>query len=302
MLWLWLGAFCARVHAEHVALDMSGCPDVSEAELRSLLALELPTRLVAADQPEPSDSEHLRVQCTVSDATLTRSELGRSRTIALSNVPLPLRARVIALAIAELVRPEPAKPSAPPPGQVAKVAPPTPPPAPATPRTRDRYHLWAAVQGSALPLIALGGALALRVSIRPLFAWSSAFSFSQRRSAIDRGELRVQDMSLRSGPALSFTLASWTLLLGAAAKVSYMRLSGEAADRSATRARTFEAWLLAPTLFAGTSVSLGRGAFAALELEAGHALRRLRADVQGGGARTLSAFRASALLGAGFQW
>jgi hypothetical protein len=297
-LCLWLGAFCAR--AEHVALDMSACPDVSEVELRSLLALELPTRLLAPQQLEPADSEHVQIRCSLSEATLTRAELGKSRTLALSSVPLPLRPRVIALAIAELVRPEPAGVSAPAPA-AAPVAP-VPPAPTASALKSERYHLWAGVQGAALPLFSLGGALALRVSIRPLFAWASALSFGQRRIAIDRGQLRVQDLSLRSGPALSFTRARWTLLLGAAAKLSYVRLTGEAADRSATRARRFDAWLFVPTLFAGAAVALGRGAFAALELEAGHALRRLRADVEGGGARTLSAFRASALLGAGLQW
>jgi hypothetical protein len=301
-LWLWLGAFSARARAEHVVLDMSGCPDVSEAELRSLLVLELPTRLVPPDQPAPPDSEHVQVRCSPSQVTLMRAELGSARTLALSTVPLPLRARVIALAIAELVRPLPAKPSAPAPA-AAPTVPPTAPPVAARVRSEsERYHLWAGVHGAALPLFSLGAALVLRVSIRPLFAWSSALSFSQRRTAIDRGELRVQDISLRSGPALSFALAPWTLTLGVAAKLSYVRLTGEASDRSATRARAFDEWLFVPTLFAGAAVALGRGAFAALELEVGHALRRLRADVEGGGARTLSAWRASALLGAGFQW
>jgi hypothetical protein len=168
--------------------------------------------------------------------------------------------------------------------------------------SRDRYQLWAGVHGAALPVLSLGTALHLRVELLPLFAWSSALAFTQVRVDIDRGELRLQDLSLRTGPALSFTRGGWTLSLGAAAKLSFLRLAGEAADASVTRARSFDSWLFVPTLFAGAALALARGAFLAVELEAGHALRRVRADVEGGGARTLSAFRTSATLGAGFQW
>lgn len=277
---------------------MSACAQVAEDDVRALLALELPTRLLTRAQGEPPGSEQVRVACAGDEASLRRAQAGTGRTLSLAGVPPGLQARVLALAIAELLRPEQQ--------QVVPAPARTPVPAAPTPkaaqRERERYRLWAGVYGAALPVLALGAGLILRAELMPLLTWSSALSFAQGRTDIDRGALRVQDIALRTGPSLSLQRGAWNLSLGAAAKLSLLRLSGEAADRSATRARGFQAWLFVPTLFAGAVLALGRGAFVALELEAGHALRRVRADVVGGGARTLSALRASATLGAGLQW
>lgn len=287
--------------AQQVALDTSACPGVPESEVRALLTLELHARLLAPSADEPEGTEHVHVRCSGDEAELTRQETGATRALSFSGVALALQARVLALAIAELLRPEEKPPAAPP------VAPPAPsahaePLASVPAAAQPRFHLWAGVHGDALPLFALGGALLFRVSIVRLFAWSSSFDFSQVRTPIDRGTLRVQSISLRTGPALSFALTPVTLLVGVGARLSLLRLSGEAADKSQTHATSFDSWLIAPTLFAGAAIALARGAFLALELELGNALRHVRADVEGGGARTLSPWRASAVLGAGFQW
>jgi hypothetical protein len=294
----WFLAQPAR--AELVALDASACLDVPEGEVRALLTLELPGRLLEKGAPEPELTEHVRVRCTAAAAELAREENGAKRTLSFEGVPLGLHARVLALAIAELLRPEEKQR----PAEPVVAGPPKAPeePAPIGARPDPRFHLWAGISGSALPLLSLGGSLLLRVSIRRLFAWSNAFDVSQVRTPIDRGQLRVQNISLRTGPALSFVVSPLTLLLGAGFRLSLLRLSGEASDPSATGSRGFDTWLVAPTLFGGAALDVGRGAFLALELEVGHALRRVRADVVGGGALTLSAWRASGVLGAGFQW
>ncbi len=278
---------------------MSACAQVAEEDVRALLALELPTRLLTRAQGEPPRSEQVRVACAGDEATLRRAQAGSARTLSLSGVPAVLHARVLALAIAELLRPE-EKPVVREPLRAPE--PPSSAPSASALPAREQYRLWAGVHGTALPVLAVGAGLLFRVELAPLFSWSSGLSFAQGRVDVDRGELRVQDVALRTGPVLSFQRGPWNLSLGAAAKLSLLRLSGDAADRSATRALAFQAWLFVPTLFAGVLLGLGRGAFVALDLEAGHALRRVRADVEGGGARSLSAFRAGATLGAGLQW
>jgi hypothetical protein len=292
---------CAsQARAQQVALDASACSELPESELRALLTLELHTRLLDPHDSEPPDSEHVDVRCAGDAAELARMSTGAKRTLSFAGVAPPLRARVLALAIAELLRPDdkPAGPEAAPqakaPEELAEAR--------AAKPDEPRYHLWAGVNGGALPLLSLGGALLLRVSIMRLFAWSSSFSFSQGRTGIDLGELRVRDLSLRTGPALSFVLAPVTLLMGAGVRVSLLRLAGEPHDKRAAQARSFDSWLFVPSLFLGAAVTLARGAFLALDLDFGHALRRVRADEEGAGAHTLSAWRASAVLGAGFQW
>ena len=287
-----------QVRAQSVALDLQACPEIPGEQVRSLLALELPGRLLTEGDAEPEGTERVRVHCTVERAELTR-QAASARTLSLVAVPVALRARTLALAIAELLRPEP-KPSvspAPAPAASTVVA----PKAQTAASMHSRYRLWAGLEGHALPLLALGGALMFHAQIRPFLAWSSALAFSQVRTAIDQGRLRAQTIALRTGPALSLTFSRIDLLFGAGLRISRLRLAGEASDAT-TRARAFDTWLFAPTVFGAVSVALGRGALLALELDAGHALRRVRADVQNGGARTLSAFRLSAVLGAGFAW
>jgi hypothetical protein len=293
-------SFASLARAEPVALDTSACPEVAESELRALLTLELHAALLGPNDGVPPDTEHVHVRCADEAAELWRESTGAKRTLSFAGVALPLRARVLSLAIAELLRPD-EKPVVPQASPEPK-APEQPSEAHSAAPDQPRYHLWAGVNGGALPLLSLGGALLLRVSIVRLFAWSSSLSFSQGRTGIDLGELRVRDVSLRTGPALSFVLAPVTLLVGAGARVSLLRLTGEPSDKRAAQARSFDSWLFVPSLFLGAAVALARGAFLALEVDLGYALRRVRADVVGGGAHTLSAWRASAVLGAGFQW
>jgi hypothetical protein len=135
-----------------------------------------------------------------------------------------------------------------------------------------------------------------------LLAWSSAGAFTQGRLSIDRGKLRVQQVALRTGPALLLENERGSLQLGAAARLGWLSLTGEPSDAGAVRAAGFQTWSVAPAVFAGGALRLGKYAVIALELELAHTLRRVRADVQGGGARTLSALQTAAVLGAGVLW
>jgi hypothetical protein len=292
----------AEAQAAPVALDLDACAAPAPGEVRALLALELRERLLPEGAPMPSDALQVEVRCSETEAELLRRDTGLQRTVAVASVPATLRARLLALAIAELTRPVPAAAATaavPPPAPTP--APPVPPP-PARAARRARYALWAGLEGQATPLLGLGGSLLLRVRVRQWFGWSSALSFGQTRTEIDRGELRVRGTSLRSGPALLLERGRTTLELGAGARGGLMQLGGEPSDAQSTAAADFDAWFVGPALFAGASVELGAHVILALELELAYAAPRIRADVEGGGARTLSAWRSSAVLGVGAAW
>jgi hypothetical protein len=296
--WLCLGQ---AAWAQSVALDLSACDEPAPGDVRALLVLELRDRLLNEGESAPPDAQHVQVSCSQGEAQLWLRDTELRRTVPLSSVPPALRARLLALSVAELTRPP----------QLAPAAPATVTPAKPVPRAQPlvepsarppTYLLWLGAQAQALPLFGLGGSLLLRVRIRELLAWSSAFSLAEARSAIDRGTLWVRSTSLLSGPALLLEHARFSLHVGVGARAGLLQLSGEPADAQSTAAASFDAWYIGPALFAGATWSFGSHACLALELEVDHALRGVRADVQGVGARTLTAWRAGAVLGAGVAW
>jgi hypothetical protein len=112
----------------------------------------------------------------------------------------------------------------------------------------------------------------------------------------------VQSAALRTGPALSFERGPGALLLGLGARVGLWLLRGQPDDQADTVGAKFRSAYVGPALFAGGSVRLGKHALIALELELAYTMRRVKADVVGGGATTLGAWRTSAVLGAGAVW
>jgi hypothetical protein len=301
---LLLALLPALARAEAVALDMSACAAPEPEQVRALLALELHARLLKPDDLVPASALHVAVRCSADEARLALPDRAVERVLDLASVPSELRARLLALSIAELLQQAVPAPGAAPPA----LAPP-PPPAPATPAPArakapqlPRFLLWGGLEASATPLFALGGSLLFRLRILRLFAWSSALGFSQGRVSIDRGKLRVQSVALRTGPALLLENAHGSLQLGLGARLGWLGLRGEPADADAVAAQSFNSWSVGPAGFTGGALRLGRRAVIALELELAHTLRRVRADVEGGGARTLGALHTSAVLGAGATW
>jgi hypothetical protein len=296
-VWLCFGR-CAR--AQPVVLDLSACEEAAPNEVRALLELELHERLVKEAEAPPANAQTVQVSCLGGEAQLALRDTQLRRTVALSSVPAALRARLLALAVAELTRPQ-ALPA--PPALAAPTKPrPVPPPAAAPVAEPPAYLLWLGVEVQASPLLGPGAALLLRMRICPWLAWANAVSFAQAYTAIDRGELRVRNFSLRSGPALLLESERVSLQIGIGARAGLMQLQGEPSDLQSTAASSFDAWYVGPALFAEVSWTLGAHVFIALGLEADHGLRRVRANVQGGQGRTLSALRSSATLGAGVAW
>lgn len=310
--WLLISAwlFGTTARAEGVVLRMDECATPAPDEVRRLLALELRERLLAQDAPPSDDTLQVSVRCTQDEASIALPGDAEPRRLSLASVPLEHRARLLALSIAERLQRPPPKP--------AEVAP-EPKPAPAAaPLRRDaraearpviasatrlpRFALWAGAEVGATPLWAFGASLQFRARLLRLFGWSSALGFTQGTLAIDRGSLRVQSTALRTGPALLLESARGSLHVGLGARLGFLTLTGLPDDGALTRRAQFRTWYLAPAAFAGGLLRLGKYALLGLELELTHTLRRVRADVEGGGARTLGGLRLAGVLGAGATW
>lgn len=165
-----------------------------------------------------------------------------------------------------------------------------------------RCFLSAGVEAHAAPLPGLGGALSFRVRVAQRVAWTSAMSGSYARTDIDRGELQVLSLSLRTGAAWFVESSRASFHVGAGVRVRWQRLTGEPSDDASTTAAHFEAWSVGPALFAGATWRIAEPVFIALELEGDHMLRDVQAKVEEGSAKTLSPWRATATLGAGVAW
>jgi hypothetical protein len=299
---LWLCLYLpARACAQAVALDMSACERPAPDVVRALVGLELRERLLQAGAALPSDAQVVEIRCSELEAQLWLRGTEARKRVALASVPVELRARLLALSVAELARPLALTTPAFPPPLAAAYSPPTA--ASPAPIAAPRYLLWAGMEAHATPLFALGGALLLRVKLHALVSWSSAGSLTLASIEIDRGELRVLQVSLRSGLALVlFDSSLASLQLGAGVRGGWLRLRGEPADAERTTAAHFSAFYLGPALFAGAVLHVLAPLFVALELELSHSLREARANVEDGNARTLSPWRSSAVLGAGLAW
>lgn len=295
-----------RAQAEAVALDLTACAEPPERDVRTLAALELRGRLV---ERAPAEAAlQIVVRCEDERALLSLSSSGSTsapRSIDLSTVPEALRARLLALAIAELARApsepepvvEPVLSSEPAPVQ-------SPEPAPARPREPARWNsqIAAGVELQAAPMLLLSGTLSTLVRALGPLGFSGLLSLGQGRREIDLGTLRVRQLGLRAGPAFLFTRPRYRLHAGVAARVSLLALRGEADDRTVATARSFRTVVAGPAVFAGSSLALGRHFMLGLEAELAHLLREVRADVSGARSSTLAPLRVSLSLLLGARW
>jgi hypothetical protein len=162
--------------------------------------------------------------------------------------------------------------------------------------------LWAGVEMHAAPLAGLGAAVSFRVRVAQSVAWASAVGGSAATTDIDRGELHVSSLSLRTGAVWLLESSRASVHLGAGVRGRWQRLAGQPSDEASTTRAHFEAWSLGPALFAGATWRLAEPVFVALELEGDHMLRKVEAKVEEGSGKALSPWRASATLGAGVAW
>src|SRR5687768_17519145 len=94
----------ASALAQPVVLELAACPVPPPAEVRALVSLELKERLVGPQAAVPSTAQHVQLSCSDIQAEVVLRETGARRSLSLASVPGALRARLLALAIAELSR------------------------------------------------------------------------------------------------------------------------------------------------------------------------------------------------------
>ncbi|HKP58990.1 MAG TPA: hypothetical protein VJV78_19850 [Polyangiales bacterium] len=300
----------SKVRAQSVALDMQGCSEPTAREVRAVLGVELHELLLSEGDPVPADAHVVEVSCTGDTAELWLRGTTARRRVALANVPHELRARLLALSVAELARPQPveadvAREASPAPEQPVEVAAAAPEPGPTVDAQQPQpaYFAWAGLEMQATPLTGFGGAVLFRARLGERIAWSSALGLAQARTEIDRGELQVLSLSLRTGLALLLLQgASGSLHLGAGVRGTWQRLTGEPSDAASTGGADFDAWALGPAVFAGATWSIAAPVIVALELEGAHMLREVHAHVERGQTKTLSPVSFAAVLGAGVAW
>jgi hypothetical protein len=298
----------SAARAQVVGLDLQGCAEPAPADVRALATLELRGRL---RQGGDADAElHIVVSCTGERAELRAVEPGDVRSVALGSVPVGLRARLLALAIAELasvpggVRTTPAEVSAP--DQTA-----TPPPRlylPSASRpertTRPRSAAIVAAGASLSVAPVVGGAASVSSLVRVVdrLSFTGALRLGQTRTDIDGGRVRLRSLVLRSGPATTVERARWLGYAGLAARVELLELAGGARAASLFRAARVRTFVIGPALFAGVLLALGGHAVLGLEAELAHLLRAVDVEVRGGQTRTLSPWRLTLDALVGLRW
>ena len=251
-------------------IESSTCPHPLVEEVQHLARVELNS----AGMPEGDNAPHVILSCS-GRVILIRARLVSgedSRQLDLDQTDDTLRARVIALAIAELVRDTASR--APPPAAPAPVPASSPPPAAPPPPLLP-------ANGSKNRLVLFGKVSNFGSSFQPLYGGGLGFSHDLGRFALGLGPSIVQsknegalgavrvlaaDLSLRL--SLRFPSAVLPAEIGVGHAFGLARLVGTS-DRSDARSATVSGVWTAPFLFGGFEAHLGQPWFLQLAAQLG---------------------------------
>lgn len=260
------------------ALRIDACVDsqLDPAALRASVELET--------AGEDLSGGTLSVSCGARPGILratVRDETGldRSAVLDLTGMPRPVRPRVVALALVELVREEP-------PPEIGE-SPPEPPPAPPSPPPSARSRPWQLTLGPLLRAFVSsrtltgGAALELAHRPRPWLGWRVGVSAAGGRTRASDGRVGVVTASLapalmihhRAGPAMLFGA------LGL--RVGFGSVRGRADDPQRTTEGSVRGPWLGPTATLGVDLRLGRRAVLSVAAEGGYAAVGVRGRVPG---------------------
>ena len=242
----WTGAAVAQAEAasadQGFVLDAVGCPPELTLDLERLVRIEL-----ESGKYENRSAIDIRVECEENLVTLTVTGEGRPAAkwrLDLSRTAESVHARVLSLAIAELIREQagrpppskPPRPSRPPPPPRLPAKPPPPPPPPPKPEAPapvgELEVFFALSQFDFSNEIGPGGGL--RFWYLRLAPWHLAIDFSAGTLGrdVELGSVRLLSGSL--GVRLGYTLrmADWALRFGAGQRTGVARVSGDSMDAS----------------------------------------------------------------------
>lgn len=266
-------------------LSFERCAGVEAEQVVPLLALELRTAVELVGETVPPD---LSCSCDGPDGeVVVLSVAGRETRLPLGAVDAALRARVISLALADMVEQSRRGPAAtveaPPPTQVA-------PPAPRPPRTpssgRQRKVLVGAqVGGRALPetrALSLTTALSLRLPLAEHAGLATELGASVGRDQVAPGTIdeRSFEVALHADGVVSASPTSM-LVLGVGPRVARARLAGHPDHSAELAGRTLDGWWAGPEAALTLAHRLGKSRVFMLRFHAGWRTLTMQPEVEG---------------------
>jgi hypothetical protein len=294
-----------------VSVEVRSCVDIESDQVEELTALELSAVLVDERQAT-QDVTRVVVDChePTAELAVTDPVSGKllSRSVDLSQVEQRARARVLALAIAELVTsswmeleltPEPVI---------------VPREAVASPVEREAARTAARerVQPVSFTLFAEGGVRSFTTGVGPLWGGGvrladqsgngglfAGLDFARGNQDISGGEIGVTMLSAALGYALHVHTGGWTLSGVPGGRLGWARLEGRPDAGTVYTASGFSAVWGGPMLRLGADYALSSGFALGAGVEAGAAVAGVGARVDGSRAATLSDAWIGATLGMG---
>jgi hypothetical protein len=296
-----------------VHVERSNCAAASRDELMTVLRIELPGQMV--DDSAHGGAYEVAVDCVRSAVALSIAAPGGTRKtyrMDLAGAPRGVRSRIVALAIAEIVRdldrdasagpPEEPSPARTADAPTAEVAPVPDAPAPAAPRSGGPVFLSALGEAASFRLDGrwlLGGGLRFEYARRGLSAGVDAV-FLAADESVSLGTARVLLPYASPYIGLGSSTGPWQARVGAGCALGAASLSGHASDASARAATVTGAWV-APYAFG--QLGLVATDFLRIDLRAqvGWVTASVDGTVQGGTDVDRSGLWTSLQLGAAFS-
>jgi hypothetical protein len=296
-----------------VHVERSTCAAASRDDVMTVLRIELPGQIV--DDAAPGGAYEVAVDCVRSAVALSIAAPGGARKtyrMDLAGAPRGVRSRIVALAIAEIVRdldrdasagpPEEPSPGRAPDTGTAEVAPAVQDaPAPAPPRSGPVF-LSALGEAASFRLDGrwlLGGGLRFEYARRLLSAGVDAV-FLEADEGVSLGTARVLLPYASPYIGLGASTGPWQARVGAGCALGAASLSGHAMDAGARAATVTGAWI-APYAFG--QLGLVTTDFLRIDLRAqvGWVAASVDGTVQGGADVNLAGLWTSMQLGAAFS-
>jgi len=243
-----------------VHLDRA-CDAAPVAEVAPILRVELLGRLV--EDSSPADADHVAIDCAADFVILSVSAPGgvrRSMKINVGVAPANVRARIVALSLAELIRDLDREAAAAPPAPLPPPPPPAPPPPLPAPESTPEH--------AAIDVAAFAQASTFRLDGAWLAGGGLRFDYVRGWASVGF-DVATLTMSERFAPGTAQALlayaspyvawrAGWGPLrtrLGAGFAVGAARLAGHATDATAFAGTTAGAWT-APFAFASMQAKI----------------------------------------------
>jgi hypothetical protein len=305
---VWLFSFAlpctlAAADADVVRLSIPDCEDASGAEIAKLVGLELAPKLTTVIDESLPASMHASLHCAELRATITVEDEARATplelTLSLADTRSEARARLLALAVAELIA-----------TSRLERSPARPPPLAAVPEssTESRPELWREVwlgagvmrafePGVWLPALAVGAADSFG-----RFAGSAdaGFAWGEQRSSAARIRVRVLSLSLAPALQLEGDRVGGSLAVGLRAGYAWLLATPREAGVSG---RQLSGVFLAPVARGALELRVSEAWRARLGLELGYVIKPVRGlDADQSTLLALRGVFASALLAIAWRW